>query len=429
LPLVCLGLSHRTAPVEVREHHTFPSSTMTETLVALRDYEAVNEAAMLSTCGRLEIYAQLSDYEAGIAQLKRFVGSFRHAEVPYDIESYMYTRLGDDAIEHLFRVATGLDSMLIGEAEILGQVKDAYVQAQRARSAGKTLHKLFREAINAGKVARSQTGIGDESVSIATAAIRMAAQHVGPLRGKSVLVVGAGKMGATAAKRLKMEGAKISILNRSQRRAEEVVSSLGTGNAGDLPRLVEFLVDADVVITSTGATHFLLGPQDVANAMAVRPERPLFIVDIAVPRDVDPEVRALAGVELADIDKLSEAIDGTLAQRRAAIPAVEEIVAEYVARFRAWYRFRNATPLIASLTQKAEAIREAELERLFARCPDLTERERMLVTGMSMTIISKLLHGAIVKIRDKATADGGGILEHARLLEELFELQAGITSK
>ena len=174
MPIVCVGLSHRTAPVDVRERHAFPASRMAEALIALRDYPAVREASMLQTCGRLEIYAALDDYEAGVAQIKSFLTNFRHGTTGYDIESFLYTLLGRQAVEHLFRVSTGLDSMLIGEPEILGQVKDAYVQAQHAKSLGKVLHRLFREALVAGKTARAQTSIGDESSSVATAAVEAA---------------------------------------------------------------------------------------------------------------------------------------------------------------------------------------------------------------------------------------------------------------
>ena len=216
MPIVCIGLSHHTAPVEVRERHAFPATRMAEALVALRDYEAVKEAAMLQTCGRLEIYAEIDDYEAGVAQLKSFLSNFGHRSTDYDIESFLYTLLGRQAIEHLFRVSTGLDSMLIGEAEILGQVKEAYAQAQHARSLGKILHRLFREALNAGKTARSQTRIGDESVSVATAAVEAAKAKLGTLQGKSVVVIGAGNMGRIAVKRLRNEGAdRLIVTNRS----------------------------------------------------------------------------------------------------------------------------------------------------------------------------------------------------------------------
>ncbi|HEV3089218.1 MAG TPA: glutamyl-tRNA reductase [Candidatus Elarobacter sp.] len=425
MPLVCLGLSHHTAPVEVRERHAFPPQKMREALIALRDYEAVREALMLQTCGRLEIYAELEDYEVGVTQLKSFLGNFRHGDVS-DMDSYMYTLLGTQAIDHLIRVSTGLDSMLIGEAEILGQVKDAYVQAQRARSLGKTLNRLFREALEAGKAARTHTAIGGDSISIATAAVACAHEHVGDLSGKSVLVIGAGKMGAIAARRLKAEGAgDIVLLNRSHKRAQHVADELGgIARTADMPGLVGALKAADVVVTSTGASHFIVTPGNVSEAMLARPQRPMFIVDIAVPRDVDPEVSRIPGIGLVDVDALKDVVDVTLEKRREAIPLVEEIVAGHVERFQQWYQSRIAVPVIASLTRKAESIREAELERLFARIPDLSERERALIGGMSLKIVSKLLHSAIVRIRDKAAENHAEALTHAKMLDELFELRA-----
>jgi glutamyl-tRNA reductase len=422
-----MGLSHNTAPVDVRERHAFPKHTMGEALIALRDYEAVREALMLQTCGRLEIYAELEDYEEGTGQLRQFLGNFRHGSVD-DMDSYMYTMLGSQAIDHLFRVSTGLDSMLIGEAEILHQVKDAFIEAQRARSLGKTLHYLFREALNAGKAARTQTEIGGASTSISTAAVNFAKQHVGDLRGKTVAVVGAGKMGSLVARRLKNDGCSdIVVLNRSHERAREIVERLGdAGRVGELPGIVNAMREADIVVTSTGASHFLLTPGNVAEAMLARPERPLFIVDIAVPRDVDPEVARIAGVRVVDVDGLKGVVDVTLEHRREAIPLVEEIIAEHAERFGQWYQARVAVPVISSLVQRAETIRENELERLFARCPELSERERMLITGTSMTIISKLLHNAITKIRDKAVVNRAEALTHASILNELFDLQAQV---
>jgi len=419
-----MGLSHNTAPVDVRERHAFPVHTMGEALIALRDYEAVREALMLQTCGRLEIYAELEDYEGGVAQLRQFLGNFRHGGID-DMDSYMYTMLGSQAVDHLFRVATGIDSMLIGEAEILHQVKDAFIQAQRARSLGTSLHYLFREAINAGKAARTQTEIGGASTSIATAAVSFAKQHVGALKGKSIVVVGAGKMGSLVARRLKNEGCgDIVVLNRSQERAASVIASIGVGSAGELPAITSALKNADIVVTSTGASHFVIAPDNVREAMSVRPERPLFIVDIAVPRDVDPDVATIDGVRVVDVDGLRGVIDGTLEHRRESIPLVEEIIAEHTERFAQWYQARVAVPVISSLVQRAETIRGAELERLFARCPELTERERMLITGTSLTIISKLLHGAITKIRDKAIVNRDEALTHASILTDLFDLEA-----
>jgi glutamyl-tRNA reductase len=423
MPLVCLGLSHHTAPVEVRERHVFPAARMGEALVALRDYEAVHEALMLQTCGRIEIYAELADYETGVAQLKAFLQHFRHATVEYDLESYLYTLLGREAVDHLFRVSTGLDSMLIGEAEILGQVKEAYAAGRDAESVGEILHKLLREAMSAGKAARSQTRIGEESPSAATAAIELAKRRFGSLEGRNVLVIGAGKMGSAAAKRFRSEGAhNVGILSRTLERTREVVAQIGAGEALEPGELVAALAAADIVITSTGATHFVLMPEIVAEAMAQRADRPLFIIDIAVPRDAHPAIAELPGVTLVDIDGLKSHVDEKLEVRREAIPQVEEIVAEYVHRFQQWYKARATVPVIASLTQKAENVRAAELDRLFARCPELSEREKMLITGASLTIISKLLHTVVTKLREKAAGDGSEAITPARLLQELFEL-------
>ncbi len=359
MPLVCLGLSHHTAPVEVREHHAFPAARMEAALVALRDYEAVREAAMLQTCGRLEIYADVADYEAGVAQIKSFLLNFRHGMTAYDIESYLYTLLGRQAVEHLLRVSTGLDSMLIGEAEILGQVKDAFIAAQQARSLGKTLHRLFREAMSAGKAARTQTRIGEDSTSIATAAIAMAKNEFGTLKDRNVVIVGAGKMARTAAKRLRAEGAHdLVVTNRTVKHASDIVKEIGFGHAVELPGLLDALTSADIVLTSTVASHFVLTPETVQTAMARRPGHRMFIVDIAVPRDVHPDVAHVDGVTLVDIDGLKSRVEETLEARREAIPQVEEIVGEYLERFGQWYHSRVAVPVIASLTQKAEAIRD-----------------------------------------------------------------------
>lgn len=423
MPLVCLGLSHHTAPVEVRERHAFPPSKMGEALVALHDYEVVREAVMLQTCGRLEIYAEIADYEDGIRQLKSFLQNYRHAMVGYDLDSYLYTLLGQDAAGHLMRVSTGLDSMLIGEAEILSQVKDAYAAAHRSRSLGPVLHRLFREAMASGKAARSQTSIGDESPSVATAAIELAVARLGGLNGRSVTIVGAGKMGRIAAKRFRSEGAReLVVVNRTVERAQDVVDDAGTGEAADLPQIAHAMANADVVVTSTGSPNFLLTPAVVEQAMRGRPERPLLVLDIAVPRDADPAIAGIDGVTLIGIDDLKSHVDRKLDVRRAAIPDVEEIIAEYCERFARWFQGRGSDPVIASLTKKAEAIRSAELERLFARLPDLTEREKMLISGASLTIISKLLHSVVTNVREKADDDREGAGSRARLLEELFEL-------
>lgn len=408
----------------MRASHAFPPERISEALIALYDYEAVREAAMLQTCGRLEIYAEVDDFESGVTQIKRFLGNFRHSALDYDIESYLYTMLGRAACEHLFRVTTGLDSMLIGEAEILAQVKDAFVRAQHAHSLGQSLHRLFRDAMTAGKEARSKTTIGASSASVATAAVEIAKTTLGGLLGKTVAIVGAGKMGRAAVLRLRDEGVKqVIVANRTHVRTRALLDEIGFGDAVDFAKLDDALARADAVVTSTGASHFVLTSENVGAAMERRPNRPLLIVDIAVPRDADPAVAQIDGVSLVDIDGLKSVVDSKLGVRRDAIPEVERIIARQLTRFDEWYRARAAIPVIASLTQKAELIREQEVERLLARIPHLSSRERELVVGSTMKIVSRLLHDAIERVRARAISQPHTALAHARILDELFDLE------
>jgi glutamyl-tRNA reductase len=232
-------------------------------------------------------------------------------------------------------------------------------------------------------------------------------------------------MGSLAAKRLRALGcAEVLVANRSFSRAREVIDSIGGGTAVELPGLVDAMKRVDIVVTSTGASHFVLTPGNVSEAMLARPDRPLFIIDIAVPRDADPEIARIPNVTLVDIDRLKDIIDHTLERRRESVPLVEEIIAEHSDRFSRWYQSRLAIPVVSSLVQKAESIRNNEIEKLFARCPELSERERMLITGASLTIISKLLHGVVTNLRERANSNHAEALTLATLLDDLFELGA-----
>jgi glutamyl-tRNA reductase len=417
---VCLGLSHRTAPAHVRERHTFHESTLSEVLVALLDYDRVREAAILSTCNRLEIYADLSDFEAGVAQLKQFLVSFRHGDVGYDIEPYLYVLRGSDGVDHLLRVATGLDSMLIGETEILGQVKAAYHRAQDARSCGPLLHHIFREVLSAGKRARAQTAIGTASSSIATAAVAIAKEQMGSLRGRTVLLIGAGNMALKAAQRLKNESpAHVIVTSRTLERARKLAARLGIGEATDIEDLHRVLGGVDVVISSTAASKFLLTPDAVAASMAERRWRPLCLLDIAVPRNVDPDVAHVPGVRLIDIDGVGSMMGPALQAYNPAIKSVEAIVDAGVKDFERWCQSRTVSPLLSAIAQKAESIRDDELQRLLHRCPQLSERERNLVIGMSLRVVSRLTHPAFSNIRN--LLDGGNVTSTA--IEALFDVE------
>ena len=408
MPVVVLGLSHKTAPPEVRDRHAFPAERVTEALAALRDYPAVKEAAIVATCNRLEIYADVSELEVGVGQIKDFLTSYRAMRVE-DFDKYLYTLLGRDAVVQLLRVACGLDSMLIGEAEIVAQVKEALSGAQAAGSMGAHLSRLFRTALRAGKRARTETTIGRDVVSLGAAAVELAARSV-DLPKATAVVVGAGKMGATVARHLTARGVRrITIVNRTLSRAQAVAKEVG-GNAQPLRALHETLTDADIVITAVGSGRHLLATGDVRALMASRAGKPLLIVDIGAPRDVDADADSAPGVRMYELADLRQIVDENLGGRHAAIPAVEAIVESLAREFMRWYQSRAAVPLIARLRERAERIRSAEIDKLFARHPELGEEQRSAIIQASIGILNKLLHEPVTRLRESA-ADSTGSVE------------------
>jgi glutamyl-tRNA reductase len=399
MPVVLLGLSHRTAPLEIRDRHTVPAQRIAEALRALSEYSAVREAVILSTCNRLEIYADVEAYELGVAQLKEFLTTYRAMRVE-DFDKYLYTMLGAEAVEQLYRVAAGLDSMLIGEPQIMSQVKEALRTAQEAGSIGPHLGRLFRTALQTGKRARSETAIGHDVVSLAAAAVELAERHCDLAQTRCV-VVGAGKMGASAAKHLRARGAaSVTIVNRTLRTAQSLAETIGAV-ALELHELPLALEHSDLVISAVGSGKFLITAQMLRGARA-NVARRLLAVDIGVPRDIDPAAATLDGAVVYCLEDLREVVARSLEGRQAEIPKVEGIIAAQVSAYQRWYRTRGVAPLIASLRNKAEEIRDGEIQRLFARMPELDARQREMVIAASITIINKLLHEPVTKLRETA---------------------------
>jgi glutamyl-tRNA reductase len=402
MPLVVLGLSHRTAPPEVRNRHAFPPARVTEALCALHDYPAVREAAILATCNRLEIYADVDDFESGVAALKEFLTTYRNMRVD-DFDKYLYTLLGAQAVEQLFRVACGIDSMIIGEAEIVAQVRQALAAASAASTAGPHLNRLFRVALQTGKRARTETPVGRDAVSFAAAAVELAGRHR-TLGEAHCLVIGAGKIAAAAAKHLAArQPARLTIANRTLGKARSLAAQLGAA-AIDLDALPQALAASDVAISATGAPGYVVDGDVMRRAYGRDQAGGRVIVDIAMPRDVEPEAATLHSVTLYELADLHDIIDGSLGGRRAAIPAVEAIIAAQLREYMRWYQARSAVPLIASLRSKAEQIRAAEIGKLLARLPELDERQRRLIVAASVTIMNKLLHAPLMRIRETAAA-------------------------
>lgn len=424
VPIVVLGLSHRTAPPEARDRHAFPPERMTEALGALRDYSAVREAIIVSTCNRLEIYADVSDYEVGVAEIKDFLTTYRNMRVD-DFDKYLYTMLGAQAVEQLFRVASGLDSMLIGEAEIIGQVKDAFLAAERAGSVRTHLGRLFRMALETGKRARTETKIGHEVVSLGAAAVELASRHCDVSRSRA-LVIGAGKMATIVAKHLAARGADtLSIANRTLARAQRLAAQL-RASATDLGALPHLLDVVDLIIVATGGEGPMLSMEVFRAALARRMDRGFLVVDISVPRATEPGVERLPGIRLYLLDDLRQIVDATLHGRRAEIPAVESIVSSAVREYVRWYQSRAAAPLIASLRRRADEIRTAEVAKLFARLPELDARQRETIEAASVSIINKLLHAPVTMLRERMAEASAP--EEATGTQELFDL-AGLEQR
>jgi glutamyl-tRNA reductase len=395
MPVVLLGLSHRTAPPEIRDRHTVPPQRIAEALRALSEYSAVRESVILSTCHRLEIYADVDAYELGVAQLKEFLTTYRAMRVE-DFDKYLYTMLGGDAVQQLYRVAAGLDSMLVGEPQIVNQVKEALRIANEAATIGPHLGRLFRTALQTGKRARTETAIGHDVVSLGAAAVELASAHC-DLRTAHCVVIGAGKMGTAAAKHLRARGAaSITIVNRTLRRAQTLAKQIDA-QAAPLSSLPEALGRAGLVISAVGSGQFLV-TASMLEAIVLG-KRPHLLIDIGVPRDIEPAAAQVGSAVVYSLEDLKEVVDRSLEARQAEIPKVEAIVDEQVEDYLRWYRARSVAPLIASLRHKAEEIRSGEIRKLFARLPELDRRQRDIVIAASVTIINKLLHEPVTKLR------------------------------
>jgi glutamyl-tRNA reductase len=426
MKILCLGLSHRTTPVELRERLSFSDATLRAVLArfgcgqgARPDH--LSELVVLSTCNRLELYACASHSPADdpVHALLDFLAEVHGVRLA-EFEHHLYRYIGVEAARHLCRVAAGLDSMILGEPQVLGQVTEAYERALGQHTVGRVLSALFRTAIRAGKRARTETAISRNPASASSVAIRLAEQVVGKLVDRQALVIGAGEMGELVLEALRVRGVRhIAIVNRTQQRATELANRWG-GQAYGFEQMADSLVQADIVITSTGAPHTIIGPALLRDVMAQRPQRPLVFMDIAVPRDVDPAVKEIPGVHVFDIDDLHSRLDGSIAERQSEIPLVEAIVEQEVANFEAWLRGVEVMPVIADLRQKAEAIRQSEIERTLRHLPDLDPQIREHIQHLSRSLVNKLLHEPTVHLR--AEAGNGHAAEYAETVRQLFGL-------
>ena len=419
MSVVVIGLNHRTVSLDMLERMTIDDSRLTKALhdVASRDH--VSEAVVLSTCNRTEVYVVAEKFHGAYADLRDFLSEIAYLP-PEDFADHLYVQYDDDAIAHLFAVTAGLESVVVGEAEILGQVRRAWERAQEEGTAGSSLNLLFRHAIEVGKRARTETGISRHIASISTAAVAMAAQRMDSLEGRSILVLGAGDMGEGMVRSLVSAGVTdVRIANRTWERAVGLADQIG-GRAVRLADLNESLAEIDLLLTSTGASSIMLEHGDLARVMAAREGRPLLIVDVAVPRDVDPSASELAGITLLDMDDLRAFADAGIAERRSEVAAVEAMVSDEVERFVAVSTAREVAPLVATLHERAEAVRASEIERFGARLSELDERQREAIEALTRGIVAKLLHEPTIGLKEAAGTPRGERLAEA--VRDLFDL-------
>ncbi|MFI7428377.1 glutamyl-tRNA reductase [Micromonospora sp. NPDC049836] len=426
MKLLVVGASYRTAPVATLERLAVPPADLTRTLDRLVAQPYVSEAVLVSTCNRVEVYAAVSGFHGGLGDICAVLAE--HAGCPpAALANHLYVHYDAAAVDHVFRVAAGLDSMVVGEAQILGQLRDAYHSASGADSAGRLLHELMQQALRVGKRAHAETNIDRAGQSVVTAALDLAAGLLdSDLAGRPAMVVGAGAMGSLSVATLSRLGAgPLTVTNRGAQRAVRLAESYGA-HAVPMAELVDALATVDVVVAATAATEAVLTLDVVSRASARRDaERgPLVLLDLAVPRDVAEGVAALPGVEVIDIDRMAT----ILADGPAAADAAEvaRIVATEVEAFLSWLRGADVAPTVAALRGRAEDVVSAELRRLAQRRPDLSDDQRAEVARTVHRVVQRLLHQPTVRVRQLAAEPGGD--QYAALLRELFDLEVPQTS-
>ncbi len=420
MSVVVIGLNHRSTPLDLLERMTITDAALPKALHDLISRTDITEAVVLSTCNRTEVYAVAERFHGAYQDIRDFLAEVAFL-APEDFSDHLYTHYDAPAVAHLFAVTAGLDSAVLGEGEILGQVKVAWDRAREEGAAGPALNLLFRHALEAGKRARTETGIARNITSVSQAAVALAADHLGGLEGRHVLVLGAGEMGEAMVLGLGKSGvADIAVANRTWDRAVELAARAG-GRAVRLLDLPSAIADVDVLLSSTGAASPLLEVDDVREIVAARAGRPLLIVDIAVPRDVDPAIGALEGVSLLDMDDLRTFAEAGTRARRREVAAVQALLDDELERYLDATSAREVAPMIVALRGRAEEVRRAELERFRNRLEGLDEVQLDAIEGLTRGIIGKLLHEPSVALKDAAGSPRGDRLIAS--LRELFALE------
>jgi glutamyl-tRNA reductase len=422
--IIVVGLNHRTASVALRERLAVPDSRLPQALATLKGGSGIDEALILSTCNRVELYAVVRDTAQGFGSLKEYLLKIAPTVSVEDIVPYLYYFDGDEAIRHLFRVTSSLDSMVVGEPQILGQVKEAFEAALIQKTTGVVLNKVLKKAISVGKRVRSETGIAANAVSVSYAAVELAKKIFQNLTGKTVMLIGAGEMAKLAARHLMQAGMQnVMITTRNYELAVDVAKRFN-GLPVPFHDFLREMSNADIVICSTGSDSYLVGAEDVQKALWMRRNQPMFLIDISVPRNIDPEVGSLDNAYLYNIDDLQGHVDKNLEQRRQEAMKAEDLVTAEVMLINKWIKSLEVLPTILALRRKAGDIQKAEVSRILSKLGPLSPRQQDLIEELASAISNKLLHGALVALKAEADSANGPLF--AEIAQRLFDLEREI---
>ncbi|MDX1764070.1 MAG: glutamyl-tRNA reductase [bacterium] len=418
MAIVLVGLSHKTAPVELREKVCMPDVALPEQLDKVRSDE-IPECLIVATCNRVEVLAQCSHAAGGIAKIKEYLTSGSNVSLS-EVDSHFYSLEGDKAVQHIFRVASSLDSMMVGEPQILGQIKNAYTVASEEGATGVILNRLMHKAFSTAKRVKTETRIARYAVSISYAAVELAKKIFDDLSEKTVMLVGAGEMSELAARHLMDNGAKrLLVTNRTYSRAVELAEEY-SGSAIRFEDFTDSLIRTDIIISSTGASNYILSHKQVKEVLHERRNKPMFLIDIAVPRDLDPEINKLRNVYLYDIDDLQAVVNTNIQERQKEAEKADEIVLQEVEAFSRWMSSLDVTPMIVLLRERLEQIRQEELKRTLPRLNGISDKERKAIDAMAAAIVNKILHGPLKALKSDQNRDNRDVL--IEVIREIFRL-------
>ncbi|MCM3357798.1 MULTISPECIES: glutamyl-tRNA reductase [unclassified Psychrobacillus] len=415
-----VGVNYRTAPVEIREKLSFVEAELPNAMQALQEQKSILENVIVSTCNRTEIYATVDQLHTGRYYVKQFLANW--FDIPMEnLSRYLFIHEDNEANNHLFRVTAGVDSMVLGETQILGQVKKSFLNGQENGTTGTIFNQLFKQAVTFAKRAHAETSIGENAVSVSYAAVELGKKIFGSLNHKHVVILGAGKMGELAIQNLHGSGAeKVTVINRTYEKAKELASKFA-GNAKPMDELQCALLEADILISSTGATEYVIDLELMQFVDRLRKGKPLFMVDIAVPRDLDPRIGDLPNVFLYDIDDLQGIVEANLAERERAAVQINKMIETEIDQFNEWVATLGVVPIISALRQKANRIQMETMSSIENKMPNLSDRERKILNKHTKSIVNQLLKEPILQAKELSTSKNPG--EQLQLFQQIFGIE------